>query len=104
MKRIELIKTDCKIKIDDTIITEPNYSHLIEYCIKQPIPRGFTINDIRSRSRILDALDLARKNKENFLQLEDDDFIKMKTYLKEARFINFNKSLIKFFDYIEGIK
>jgi len=75
-----------------------DYSIFIKACVNHPSKNGFTTDEVRKRSRILDAVD---KEKDGKILLEDADIVTLKNCIKIMQWGFMHKTIIEFADYIE---
>jgi hypothetical protein len=67
---------------------------MVRAAVKNAPPGGFTVDDIISRMRILDAL--SKLNGKTTLELEDSDFANLGRYVKETRWNILSERIVEF--------
>jgi len=99
MKEIENKKTSIKNSGAD-MKEKPfvEYADFIKASINSVVKGGFSIDDIRKRTRILDAVE---NQKEGKIILEDADLVTLKGCIKVMKWAFVHKDIIKFVDDIE---
>jgi hypothetical protein len=66
------------------------------------VPRdGFTVDEMRKRLKIMDALDAAKDKAE--IDIEDADLATLKHCVSEVRWIRLDKAILAFVDYIQAL-
>ena len=104
MKEIEIKKTSIKSNIikdaGDTMKKKEyvDYADFIKVCVNHIVKGGFSTDEIRKRSRILEALDAEKDGK---IILEDADFVTLKNCIKVMQWGFMHKDIINFVDDIE---
>ena len=75
----------------------------IQMIMQSPKPNGLTTEQMRKYFRVLDAVEIANKNKED-LKLEDADYDVLVSEIKIFQYATPNKNAIEFEDYILDAK
>jgi len=99
MKEIEIKKTSVKNTKKGMDTREfLDYSDFIKACVNHLPKNGFSTDDVRKRTRIIEALEAQKDGKIN---LEDADLIILKDCIKTMQWGFMHKEIIQFVDYIE---
>jgi hypothetical protein len=75
------------------------YNDLIRYVVNQLPQGGFTPEEMRSRMRILDALNDDSKE----IELEDADASLLKTLIKSSKWMTIHQDILDFEDCIKSL-
>ena len=96
MKIIEAKKTKIRGQ-DEEMLT---YIDLVRVCVNAVKQGGFTVDEMRKRQRILDAVD---KEKDGKMSLEDEDVKILKGCVAQMKWLTVHKDVIAFSDYIKDL-
>lgn len=75
---------------------------LFKLVINFPSEKGIPISEMRLRMRILDAIEVSEKNKENLI-LEDNDFNLLKRLFDNFGWLQPHKDLLELADHLEEL-
>lgn len=99
MQEIEIKKTSIKNTGEDKL-ERPfiDYDHFIKACVNYSSKNGFSTDEIRKRTRILEALE---NQKDGKINIEDADIVTLKACIKVMQWGFMHKDIVKFVDDIE---
>ncbi len=78
-----------------------SYSELLLACVNNTPKEGFTVEEMRARSRIIDAVE---QNTDGKIKLEDADYQKALNCVNTMRWAVLDKQIVKFNEAFAGIK
>ena len=85
------------------LVTRPaTYADLCLICIRTPKKEGFSVEEMRKRFRIIDALEGA--SKVATINLEDQDAAFLKEVMAEFKWSNMHKDIIELTDHVSDLK
>lgn len=96
MKILELKKTSLKLNEDK----EATYKDLILFCVNAPKQGGFSIQEIRQRLKITDAVEAS----DDMLQLEDTEAQALEEIIAEFKWGSVHKDIVQFVEDIQNMK
>jgi len=89
------------VKITNKVVKvgerELSYADLIRTSVQNPPQGGFSVKEMKDRMRILDAVDLAEKNKAE-IQLEDADAERLAACVAQMRWAVLDPAIVGFCD------
>ena len=81
---------------------ETTYADMCKTAINNVPREGFTVDEMRKRLRIMDAIEAAKD--QDLITVEDADIAVLKHCVAEIRWIRLDKAIVEFVDYIQAIK
>ena len=95
MKKIANKRTE----VSDGQDNKATYADFVKACANNQIQQGFSVQDIRDRLRIVEAVEKA----DGEIKLEDADFENLKQYVQNMRWAIVHPDILEFCDYITGL-
>ena len=102
-KETEVMIPDEKKSTATELVTKVGtYADLCLICVRSPKEGGFSVEEMRKRFRIIDALDGVGKTAT--VKLEDQDADLLKQIMSEFKWSNMHKDIIELTDYVSKLK
>jgi len=78
-----------------------SYSELLLACVNSVPKDGFTVEEMRARGRVIDAVESVEDGE---IKLEDADYQKAVSYVNSMRWAVLDKEIVNFSEAFAGIK